>query len=210
MSHNVIPFLSGPLRAGRRGDQPQGARLRGIGARGAGGRGTGSRRSATISPDRATRRDRRYQPELVPAPDPEMDLVARNIDRAGLHLVHVGESCDCGSCAAEPAPLPEQFGYTVGLTEHGHPELLVRGLGAQETAELLGRWGGTVLAGDVFAEGHLLCEGPDGARWELAAVHRARGELVWATRYYGRDRIGPDSALELVPTRRPCQCGGCA
>lgn len=192
MSHTVIPFSDipfglDPLRSGRR-------------------RSTATGRT---SPNRAARRQRRYRPELVPAPDPEMELVSRNIDRAGLHLVHVGESCDCGECSAGSAPRSEQFGYTVGLTGHEHPELLVRGLGARETAELLGRWGGTVLAGDEFSEGHLLCEGPGGASWKLVAVPRARRELVWATRFYGRDRIGPRSALELIPTQRPCRCSGC-
>lgn len=192
MSHTVIPFDADSPRTRRRA-----------------GHRTGHRHTGATSLNRAARRQRRFRPELVPVRDPQMEMVARNIDRAGLHLVHVGESCDCGECSSVPAPRDEQFGYTVGLTELGHPELLVRGLGAQETAELLGRWGGTVLAGDVFAEGHLLCEGPGGARWELAAVPRARSELVWATRYYGRDRIGPRSALELAPTRRPCLCGGC-
>lgn len=184
MSHSIIPLTVDRQRSGRR-------------------------RSPVASLSRAARRQRSFRPELIPVPDPEMEMVGRNIERAGLHLVHVGESCDCGVCVSTPSPLSKQFGYTVGLTELGHPELLVRGLGAEKTAELLGRWGGTVLTGDVFAQGHLLCEGPGGAAWDLVAVPRARRELVWATRYYGRDRIGPRSALELVPTKQPCLCDGC-
>lgn len=204
MSHNIIPFSVDQLRSVRR--QSTATVLNKASA----GRSSRARaRFGPTTPNRAARRQQIYRPDLVPTPDPEMELVARNIDRAGLHLVHVGEGCDCGKCSAQPTPLAEQFGYTVGLTEHGHPELLVRGLGAQETAELLGNWGSTVLAGAVFAEWHLLCEGPGGDRWELMSVPRARRELVWATRYYGRDRIGPHSALELVPTRRPCRCDQC-
>lgn len=184
MSHSLIPFTANPQRRGRRV-------------------------SPVSSPNRAARRQRSFRPELIPVPDLEMEMVARNIDRSGLHLVHVGESCDCGVCESTPSPLAEQFGYTVGLTEVGHPELLVRGLGAEVTAELLGRWGRTVFAGAVFAPGHLLCEGPGEAAWDLLEVPEAGRELVWATRYYGRDRIGPHSALELVPTQRPCLCEGC-
>lgn len=179
MSHNVIPF------------RPT----------------AGPRALRTLN--RAARRRQRNRPDLVPARDPDMELVATNIARSGLHLVHVGEQCDCGACAAEPLPTAERFGYTVGLTERGHPELLVRGLGARETAQLLGRWGGTALSGDTFAEGHLLCEGSEGSRWELVSVPRARRELAWATRYYGRDRLGHRPALELVPTKRPCLCTAC-
>src|SRR5699024_9166994 len=98
---------------------------------------------------RAARRSRAPGPALAGARDPEMERVARNIALHGLHLVHVGEGCDCADCTEPAAPPEERFGYTIGLTARGHPELLVRGLGAQETAELLNRWGRTVLAGDV-------------------------------------------------------------
>lgn len=145
--------------------------------------------------------------------DADMALVATNIERVGMHLVHVGEGCTCGDCAAAPLPLDQRFGYTVGLTDHGHPELLVRGLGARETAGLLNRWGDTVLGGHVFDAGHLLCEGPHGATWELVPVHRPPETLRWAARYY---RVADSaalptglSALELIPARRPCPCDWC-
>lgn len=146
---------------------------------------------------------------------PEMMQVATNIDRYGLHLVHVGEGCDCGDCSAEPLPPGRRFGYTVGLTDCAHPELLVRGQGARETAELLNRWGGVVLDGQTLDAGHLLCEGPGGPTWELVPVRRASQVLVWAWRYYctaGFEHTAgfdPLSALELIPARRPCPCDGC-
>lgn len=187
MSHNVIPFPADLQRTGRN-------RL--------------GRNRLGRPLNRASRRARAGRSAPIPVRDPDMERVAANIERSGLHLVHVGESCDCADCPEPSAPREERFGYTVGLTEQGHPELLVRGLGARETADLLGRWGGTVLAGDAFAEGHLLCEGPGSGRWELTTVLRPARTLVWAARYFGHDRLG-HRALELVPTDRPCLCATC-
>ena len=195
MIHNVVPFRTGLANTGRAN----------TGRTNSGLADTGRARSGRPL-NRAERRSRSRRPESTPVRDPEMERVAANIADHGLHLVHVGESCDCPDCPEPATPAEEQFGYTVGLTEHGHPELLVRGLGARETAELLNKWGGTVLAGDAFAAGHLLCEGPGAARWELTPVARPAQTLVWAARYFGRDRLGHRPALELVPTRRPCLC----
>lgn len=144
-----------------------------------------------------------------PVIDPDMLRVATNIDRHGMHVVHVGEGCDCGDCGAAPLPPDQMFGYTIGLTDLGHPELLVRGLTGRETAGLLNRWGATVLAGQVFDAGHLLCEGSRGTTWELVPVRRPSRTLRWAGRYYGTAGTGGVSALELIPARRPCPCEGC-
>ncbi len=145
----------------------------------------------------------------LPAVDPAWDRVAANIADNGLHLVHVGEGCGCGDCTAEPVPLPERYGYSVGLTAHGHPELVIRGEGARESADLLNRWGSKVLDGATFAEGDLLCEGPGGRRWVLVPVPRTSELLLWATRFYGTAGIRPLTALELLPTRAPCRCARC-
>lgn len=193
MSHNVVPFRAGLASTGRSNT----------------GRSNTGRSRNDRPLNRAERRTRSRRPDLTPMRDPQMERVAANIADHGLHLVHVGESCDCPDCPEPPIPAVEQFGYTVGLTGHNHPELLVRGLGARATAELLNRWGGTVLAGDAFAEGDLLCEGPGAARWELTPVARPAQTLVWAARYFGRDRLGHRPALELVPTQRPCRCTDC-
>ena len=141
--------------------------------------------------------------------DPEMLKIAAVIDRYGMHIIHVGEACDCPDCHRRPVTPTERYGYTIGLTELGHPELLVRGLGASDTAALLSRWGDLVLGGEPLDAGHLLCEGPGGRTWELVPVHRPRRTLRWAGQYYGA--AGPDevSALELIPARRPCPCGSC-
>ena len=141
--------------------------------------------------------------------DPQMLKIAAVIDRYGMNVVHVGEGCDCPVCHEAPVAPAEWFGYTIGLTELGHPELVVRGLGGRETAALLGRWGDLVLGGEPLDAGHLLCEGPAGTTWELVPVHRPRRILRWADLYYG---AGTEevSALELIPARRPCPCGTCS
>lgn len=130
--------------------------------------------------------------------------VAQNIARQGVHLVHVGESCSCPGCTADPEPVSARFGYTVGLTEVGHPELLVRGLDARETAEVLSGWSRAVRDGTQLAVGHLLCEGPGGHRWEVLPANGR--ELIWACEYYGRPAHDPGPALELVRTDLPCPC----
>lgn len=195
MTYSSSPFRTGPSRQGpsRQGPSRQGRALT-----------RGMRR-----PNREVLRARGRRPGAGPVRDPDMDRVALTIEEFGLHLVHVGERCDCAECATAASPAEERFGYTVGLTERHHPELLVRGLAARETAELLNGWGGAVLAGDVFDEGHILCEGPSGRRWELVAVPRPVQELVWAARYYGRDQLGHRPPLELVPLPGPCLCAAC-
>jgi hypothetical protein len=74
---------------------------------------------------------------------------------------------------------------------------------------VLNRWGDSVLAGQEFEAGHLLCEGPGGPTWELVAVRRPSRTLRWAARYYRTSGSGGLSALELIPARRPCPCGAC-
>lgn len=149
-------------------------------------------------------------PALTPTADPVMMQVASHIARFGLHVVHVGEGCDCGGQHDGPLPPEERFGYTIGLTELGHAELLVRGLGARETAELLTRWGDAVLDGLIFDAGHLLCEGSGGPTWELIPVRRPTQTLRWAGRYYRGAGVGLVDALELIPARRPCPCEVCS
>ena len=146
----------------------------------------------------------------APAVARDMSAVAAHIGRYGMHVVHVGQGCDCEDCAATPLPPDQMFGYTIGLTDLGQPELLVRGLTGRETAAVLARWGDTVLAGQVFDAGHLLCEGSGGPTWELVPVRRPSRTLRWAGRYYGTTGTRELSALELIPARRRCPCQLCS
>ncbi|WP_264886065.1 DUF4262 domain-containing protein [Dietzia sp. NCCP-2495] len=137
---------------------------------------------------------------------PELLETAAFIDRYGMNIIHVGRGCRCSGCADTPLTRAQQFGYTIGLSGLGHPELLLRGFGAAETTAILSRWGEVVLDGDTLDAGHLLCEGRGGATWELVPVQRPSRTLHWAARYYSSGEV---DALELIPARRPCSCGGC-
>ena len=128
---------------------------------------------------------------------------------SGIRLVHVGEQCDCGRCETPALPADQQYGYTIGLTGIGEPELLLRGHGSLRTADVLGRWAEAVAEGDRFAAGHLLCEGPGGPRWQLVPVPEPGATLLWTAHYYRRPRWPGIRALELVGTDEPCHCPDC-
>jgi len=51
----------------------------------------------------------------------------------------------------EPSPTAESFGYTVGLAEESHPDLLISGLWPDDTAEFLNSYAHGVAAhGEVI------------------------------------------------------------
>ena len=129
--------------------------------------------------------------------------------RSGIRLVHVGDRCDCGRCEAPSLPAADRFGYTIGLTGIGQPELLLRGHDSHRTAAVLGRWAEAVAEGDRFAAGHLLCEGPGGPCWRLVPVPDPGATLLWTAHYYRRPRWPAIQALELVATDEPCHCPDC-
>lgn len=175
--------------------------------------GPATRRSRSGRP-RSTQVRRTPHLQLVPgAPSPARPVSAGVAagprvapGASGVRVVHVGEHCECDGCDAPSLPVAERFGYTVGLTGLGEPELLLRGQDALTTARVLGHWAEAVTEGDRLAAGHLLCEGPDGRRWELREVPRAADTLLWTAHYYRRPSAAPIRALELVPTDRPCRC----
>lgn len=115
-----------------------------------------------------------------------------------LRLVHIGEGCSCPGCGSEPIPLAERFGYTIGLTAYGRPELYIRGVTADDAGRLLGMWGESALEGDGFAAGDLLCEGPGRPTWRLRTVADPAATLLWAEHAYGGTEHGPVRALEMV------------
>lgn len=86
---------------------------------------------------------------------------------------------------SEPAPAfsTAEFSYTVGLTEHGLPELIVTGLRTDQASQLLHHWAPYLLDENVVLPGETLESGP----WLMEAVEVALpGEhLLLATRLYG-------------------------
>ena len=142
----------------------------------------------------------------APTIDRDMLRVAANVERSGMHVVHVGEGCDCGDCAATPLPPDDRFGYTIGLTDLGHPELLVRGLSARETADLLGRWGETVLAPGLRCRAPAVrgLRRPDlgtGPRTPAVPHPALGGQVLPHLRNRGPGRAGVDPGPPAVPLR---------
>jgi hypothetical protein len=85
-----------------------------------------------------------------------------------------------------------EFSYSVGLTEHGCPELIVTGLRSEQAAGLLRLWGDYLLDESVVLPGEMMDADP----WFLQAVQveRPREHLLIADRFYGEGL----RALQLV------------
>lgn len=76
-----------------------------------------------------------------------------------------------------------EFSYSVGLTEHGAPELIVTGLRSESAARLIRAWGDYLLDESVVLPGETMECGP----WFLQAVQveRPRDHLLLADSLYG-------------------------
>ena len=112
----------------------------------------------------------------------------RDIELHGWGYVHV-EGGDAGC-----------FTYTVGLTRfHGHPELVVTGLGAYQATTLLGDLAGEIRCGFRLAAGDLLPEQCcEVHRLQLVGVDDPR-RLVQAQEIYASS-AGLVPALQVVYT----------
>lgn len=97
-----------------------------------------------------------------------------------------------GVVGVEGSTREAEFSYTVGLTEHGLPELVVTGLRPDRATGLLEVWADYLLAGSVVLPGESLRTG----RWVLEAVQVDRPEqhLLIADEFYGEGVRG----LQLV------------
>lgn len=85
------------------------------------------------------------------------------------------------------------FAYTVGLHEHGLPELLVTGLPPQRTAYLLNNVAAYLMKGGRPIPGELMAT-PDGPPLEFVQVQQPDAHLYVAVTLYGPDV----KALQLV------------
>lgn len=115
------------------------------------------------------------------APDDVLDRISADIARRRFGIVSVQRSAR----AAE-------FSYTVGLTEHGLPELIVTAARPTDAAHLLGLWGDYLLDESAVLPGETLECGP----WllEAVAVEHPEEHLLVAHRFYG----GRLRALQLA------------
>jgi len=76
-----------------------------------------------------------------------------------------------------------EFSYTVGLTAHGLPELVVTGVRAADASRLLRHWGDYLLDTSLVLPGETLESGP----WlmEAVEVEQPQEHLFTAVRIYG-------------------------
>lgn len=116
-----------------------------------------------------------------------LELVVRDIEEHGWAVVAVdGDGWD--------PPLA----YTVGLTRfHGHPELMVSGLGADESVAVLDRLGEEVRRGRRFEAGDVL---PQTSEMHACLMVRVSSpmRLVMAQQVYGSNDSGPVPALQVA------------
>ena len=81
-----------------------------------------------------------------------------------------------------------EFSYTVGLTAHGLPELVVTGVRVTDAARLLRHWGDYLLDTSLVLPGETLESGP----WlmEAVEVEQPQEHLFTAVRIYGEQVRG--------------------
>ncbi|MDQ3421863.1 MAG: DUF4262 domain-containing protein [Actinomycetota bacterium] len=89
-----------------------------------------------------------------------------------------------------------EFSYSVGLTGHGLPELIVTGARRADAARLVDLWGAYMLDESLVLSGETLQSGP--FVMEAVAVECPQDHLLLATAAYGDTvRAGPTGAAVL-------------
>ena len=115
----------------------------------------------------------------------ELDARIRRVVDAGGWLVQ----------SVEAGPGTPAMSYTVGLTEFGHPELVVFGLGPRGSAALLHPLGDAVRSGvDLRSARISLSDAP----LRVFDVPNSADLLLVANGYYGRPPWDPVPALQVV------------
>ena len=119
--------------------------------------------------------------------DTGLDPISGAIDRTGVHLQF------------EPQPTPlETCWYTVGLTGHGRPELILFGLPPDLSRPVLRELAGEVIAGDrTIGTGDTADDVLDGHRVQFVAVTQPDRHLPVAARFYA-GVARPLRALQIV------------
>jgi hypothetical protein len=107
-------------------------------------------------------------------------VIRPTIDRCGWYIQYVGD----------PRGGPS-YAYTIGLTEHGCPELIVTGVTPEEASALLND-GGELLHGRHLGHGQRVTVA--GRRVEVVELPHPEAHLLFADDVYGPDL----KALQLV------------
>lgn len=133
--------------------------------------------------------------------------IEETIEKYGVTIIHIGSgSCDVPGCDHPPEPLEEQFGYTVGLTELGHPELRIDGYTSVETIEILNRTYSYIARGGESSRmrpGQTYALGNEDGTWSTFEIHDIGcpdEEVLRAADYYAEwGWPQPVEALRLIP-----------
>lgn len=105
----------------------------------------------------------------------------------------------------EPARRSPGFGYTVGLTEVDHPELLLFGENPQTTGAVLNDLAAQVLGGRPLVPGDVVGTGGWPHRMLVEEVPNPRDIALAAARYYRRPRSRPGARpLRLLQLSSAC------
>jgi hypothetical protein len=116
------------------------------------------------------------------------DIGLRRIDEA------VGRSGVYLQFVPQPTPL-ETCWYTIGLTGHGHPELILFGLPPDNSRPVLHTLAGDVIAGRrTFTAGQHADDVLEGHQVQLVAVSEPDRHLPVAAQYYA----ATDAAVEAL------------
>ena len=118
---------------------------------------------------------------------------------AGLHAVAEVIARDGVSLQFVPQPTPlESCWYTVGLTGHGHPELILFGLPPDISRPTLYALAGDLIAGRrEIAAGRRADDVVDGHQVEFVAVDEPDRHLPAAAQFYAGAEV-PLRALQIV------------
>jgi hypothetical protein len=115
-----------------------------------------------------------------------LDQVAEAVERSGVYLQFV----------PQPAPL-EACWYTVGLTGHGHPELILFGLPPDISRPILRTVAGEVIAGRrAFTPGQHADDVIEGHQVQFIAVTEPDRHLPVAAQFYAV--TGAAAAVEAL------------
>jgi hypothetical protein len=132
-------------------------------------------------------------PQITAWLDQEDAHTAQIIRAHGWAVQHVGPGDEPG----QPA-----FGYTIGLFGLGHPELVVVGLGCENTHATLQRVAGMVRAGRDLVPGELLTFDDWAGRLVPEECPNPGDVVLGANRFYLRPTEHSVPALQLAWTHR--------
>ena len=137
-------------------------------------------------------------PQMIAWLDQEDAAVRTHVREHGVHLTYVsGDACCVPGCSGGTEDTGPSFGYTTGLFELRHPELLVFGVGPETTFGLLNTLAARVRAGERLESGALLTL----EQWDNRVVVEKvpnPGDIVYtANRFYRRRATKSVPVLQL-------------